>query len=686
MIKSIVAFVLLVISANAFCQKNTYQLASPDKQIGVTVSFKNDKLYYQIAYKKAAIINPSQLGIIYKNEVININNIKSITTTKLTTFNETWKTVWGYNATVKNNYNQLTVNCATTKGTMAVVFRAFNEGVGFRYEVQNRANNNDKPEYATEIMGENTEFAIAQDGKCFWQPLMQKQMEHFENLHKTTNLAAIDSCNTPFTMKLKSGVHISIHEAALINYSSTILVNKNKGNTLSSFLAPWADENDVAVRLKTNTFTTPWRTIQISPDAAGLINGAQMIMNLNEPCKIENTSWIKPMKFNGVWWEMHLNLRNWANTKYHGATTENVKKYIDFAADNNLQGTLVEGWNTGWESFIGKEEFSYTQPYPDFDLKYLVEYAKSRGVQLMSHHETGNNIPDYEKQMVAAYSQMQTLGQNAVKSGYVGNSMIMGKNYWHQSQRMVEHIQLSTETAAKYEVSIDPHETIKPTGICRTYPNLMSGEGVRGNEYNAWSEGNPPEHEIILAFTRGLAGPMDYTPGIFDVLYKEGKRRRATGAEADKSELTTRVHTTLSKQLALYVTLYSPLQMAADLIENYEGNKAFQFIKDVPVTFDETKVLAAEIGDYYTVARRNGNDWFVGGITDENARKLTINCNFLTPGKKYKAIIYGDSKATDLYKNPSEFEIKTQEVTNKTILTWNVAKSGGVAITIFEVK
>jgi alpha-glucosidase len=684
--KLLVCIVIIICSANAFAQnKKKYEVSSPDKLIKVNITNEEDKLFYNIDYKKAKIINPSKLGLgEFKDASENHFNENIVVTKESRTIvNESWKPVWGYNSSITNHYNSLILHCKVEDEKMDVEFRIFNEGVAFRYKVYKKENPEYyKDGYKVQLLGEATEFAIAQDGKAFWQPLMQKFGEHFENIHKITPVNEIDSCNTPFTMKLNNGVHISIHEAALINYTSTILVNNDKSNTLHSFLTPWQD--GVAVKLKTNNFNTPWRTIQISPDAAGLINGAQMILNLNEPCKIKNTSWIKPMKFNGVWWEMHLGLRSWANTKVHGATTANTKKHIDFAAANGLQATLVEGWNTGWETFIGKEEFSYTQQYPDFDLEYLAAYAKKKGVQLMSHHETGNNIPDYERQMEAAYKQMKRLGQHSVKSGYVGNSAVMGTDYWHQSQRMVEHIQLSTETAAKYEVCIDPHETIKPTGICRTYPNLMSGEGVRGNEYNAWSDGNPPNHEIILAFTRGLAGPMDYTPGIFDVLFKEGQRRRNTGDAEHTDKITTRVHTTLSKQLALFVCLYSPIVMAADLPENYTGNKAYQFIKDVPVTFDETKVVAAEIGEYYTVARRNGKNWFVGGITNENPRTLKIDCKFLAEGKKYKAILYGDSKKTDYETTPDAYEIKEMEITNKTIISWNVVKSGGVAISIFE--
>jgi alpha-glucosidase len=665
-----------------------YRVSSPDRLVDVAIHNNQGVLSYNVFYKGNMIIAKSRLGIYFNDASADhfVNNIK-VQKPETASFNETWKTVWGYNATVKNNYNALVLHCDVMGEKLDVEFRVFNEGLGFRYHVEKLpklAVKIDDPSAVTEITGEATEFNIAEEGTAFWQPLSKKYAEHFEARHITSAIAKIDSCNTPLTIKLKTGVHISIHEAALINYSSTILVNKKGTNNLSSFLAPWQGEENIAVKLNTTSFKTPWRTIQISPDAAGLINGAQMILNLNEPCKIENTEWIRPMKFNGVWWEMHLGLRSWANTKVHGATTANTKKYIDFAAANGLQATLVEGWNLGWETFMGKEEFNYTQAYSDYDLKYLADYAKKKGVQLMSHHETGNNLPDYESEMEDAYKQMQTLGQHSVKSGYVGDGAVLGKNYWHQSQRMVEHIQLSVETAAKYQVSIDPHETIKPTGICRTYPNLMSGEGVRGNEFNAWSEGNLPEHEIILAFTRGLAGPMDYTPGIFDVLFKEGSKRRATGDAQYTEPIKTRVHTTLSKQLALYVCLYSPLVMAADLIENYQGNKAFQFIKDVPTTFDETKVIAAEIGDFYTVARRLGKNWYVGGITDENPRILKIDCSFLKPEKKYKAIIYGDSKKTDYEKNPSAYEIKEIEVTNKSIISWNVVKSGGVAISIVE--
>ena len=670
---------------NAFAQQNkTHQIASPNGLISVQVYSNHTELYYKVQYKKQPIINESTLGIVYNTPNVKDDGIVLINSKK-STFSQTWKPVWGYNSSILNQYNQLTVNCETPKGNMQVVFRVYNTGLGFRYEVNNKKSTV-STEYETEILGEKTQFSIAQNGTAYWQPIQPNAYEeHFEMLHKITPITTVDSANTPLTIKLNNGVHVSIHEAALINYSSTILVNTQHTNTLNSFLAPWQGSK-VAVKLKNNQFNTPWRTIQISPNAAELINGAQLILNLNEPCKLQDVSWIKPMKFNGVWWEMHLDVKSWMQGPYHGATTANTKKYIDFAAKHGLQATLAEGWNTGWETFIGKELFSYTQAVPDFDLPYLATYSNNKGVQLMSHHETGNNLPDFENQMENAYAQMKNLKQYSVKGGYVGNSAVLGKDYWHQSQLMVQHIQLSTQTAAKYQVCIDPHETIKPTGICRTYPNLMSGEGVRGNEFNAWSEGNPPQHEIVLAFTRGLAGPMDYTPGIFDPLYTRGKAIRASGNSKNTGALTTRVHTTLSKQLALFVCLYSPIVMAADLVENYEGHPAFQFITDVPTTFDETKVLQADIPNYYTVARRNGTSWYVGGITNEIPRTLQVNCNFLQSGKKYKAIIYADSKQTNYDTAPEKYEIKTQTVTNKTVLNIPVTKSGGLAISMVIIK
>lgn len=684
----ITAFVIHLPVTNIAQSAKSYSCFSPDKKIQVNIISKNNSLFYSVQYKNKPVIKESALGIIFAGEERGFVNTLQVTGTVSNKFKETWKPVWGFNSSILNEYNSLLVKCTTAAGeNMNIQVRVFNEGMAFRYEVARKKpveQITDGPQrlYPVEIMGEATEFNIAENAKAFWQPLMKRFGEHFENRHKTTPVSEIDSCNTPVTMKFKNGTHISIHEAALINYTSTVLVNDDKTSRLRSFLVPWPD--GMAVRLKEPVFNTPWRTIQISADAAGLINGAQMILNLNEPSKITNTSWIKPMKFVGVWWEMHLGLRSWKSGSVHGATTDNTKKHIDFAAANGIDAVLAEGWNTGWETFVGKETFSYTEPYPDFDLEYLAKYAKRKGVQLMSHHETGNNLPDYERQMEAAYAQMQNLGQHAVKTGYVGDSHVLGEDHWHQGQRFIQHLQQSTELSAKYQVCIDPHEVIKPTGLCRTWPNLMSGEGVRGNEWNAWSDGNLPEHETILPFTRGLAGPMDYTPGIFDVLYNEGKRRRKTGDAQYTEPLTTRVHTTLAKQLALYVVLYSPLQMAADLLENYENQKAFQFIRDVPVNFHETKVLAAEIGDYYAVARRNGNNWFIGAVTDENPRTLNLKLNFLKPGKKYKAIIYSDNTQTNYETNPAAYDVKEMDVTSASVISRNMIKSGGFAVSIFE--
>jgi alpha-glucosidase len=677
----------VMLTAPAAAQMQQFTVASPDKKILVTLTHENGGLRYAVIYRQQPIIGSSALGIVFEGEASAFVNDLRVINSETRMFKETWQPVWGYNKYILNHYNELLVRCSTRSGEiMNIRWRVFNEGAAFRYEVdRNRrdAGMSDRmeKEYPIEILNEATEFNIAQNARAFWQPLMPRYKEHFENRHKTSPVDQIDSCNTPMTMKFNNGVHVSIHEAALINYSSTILVRSN-GHSLKSFLAPWPD--GIAVKLKTRSFNTPWRTIQISKDAAGLINGSQMILNLNEPSKIKNTAFIKPMKFNGVWWEMHVGKRSWASGRWHGATTANTKKHIDWAAQHGIGGVLVEGWNTGWETFMGKEVFSYTDPYPDYDLKYLAQYAKSKGVQLIGHHETGNNIADYEQKMEAAYQQMQQLGQNALKSGYVGDSKVNGENYWHQSQRMVEHIQKSVELAAKYQIGIAPHETIKPTGISRTWPNLMSGEGVRGNEWNAWSDGTLPEHETILPFTRGLAGPMDYTPGIMDVLFKTAMEYRKKGDAQYTTEIKERVHTTLAKQLALYVVLYSPLQMVSDLLENYEGQKALQFIKDVPVNWEETKVLNAEIGDYYVVARRNGKNWFVGGVTDENARTLTMNFSFLNPGKKYRAVFYGDSRETNYDTNPTAYEVKEMEITSKTVVNWKVANGGGVAVSVFE--
>ncbi len=578
---------------------------------------------------------------------------------------------------------------------MNIIFRAFDEGVAFRYDFpkQNELN------YFI-ISDEVTQFNLTDNHKVFWIP---GDFDSNEYVYNETKLSEIDNSKlnlnngigvksipgkyvvqSPLMMKSPSGLYLNIFEAAVVNYPVMHLNVDVKNYKLNALLVPNAIGDKAYLQ---TPCVSPWRTIMISDDARDIV-GSKMILNLNEPSKIDDTSWIKPMKYVGIWWEMHVGKSTWdyagsqnatnfadapkASGK-HGATTENTKRYIDFAAKNGFDGVLVEGWNVGWEDWNGnwKEEvFDFVTPYPDFDIAAISAYAKSKNVKMIMHHETSGSVANYERHLDRAFENMVKYDYPAVKSGYVGK--IIPRGEFHDGQTMVNHFNFVARRAADYKLMINSHESSRPTGYGRTYPNYIAAEAARGNEFNAWSVGNPPMHETILPFTRLLGGPMDYTPGIFEIKM----------SYYDKNK-TEQVHTTLAKQLALYVTMYSPLQMAADLLENYEKYPdAFQFIKDVAVDWDESKYLQAEPGDYLTIARKTKGkeSWFLGAITDENARKSEIKLDFLTKGKKYKAIIYEDAKNADWQKNPIAYKIRTIEVTNKSKINLNLAPGGGTAI------
>lgn len=674
------------------------QIHSPSKDITVNFSLTSQgEPTYKILYKNKDVIKLSKLGVSLKGKTSLIDDFMMVGTEE-NTVNETWQPVLGEQFSIRNLYNEkrFHLNQKGTNKKLDIVFKVYDEGVAFRYEfpLENTV------EYFI-ISDENTEFNLTGNHKTFWIPGDYDSQEYVYN---ETKLSEIDNSKldlgngislksiqsdyrvqSPLMMKSSDGLYINIFEAAVVNYPVMHLDVDTKMFALSSSLVPNAIGDKAYLRTPSHT---PWRTIMVSDDARKIV-ASKMILNLNEPSEIKDTSWIKPMKYIGIWWEMHVGKSTWdyagsqnaqnAGTGRmipsgkHGATTENTKHYIDFAAKHGFDGVLVEGWNVGWEDWFGKwkeDVFDFATPYPDFDIEEVRNYAKSKGVKMIMHHETSGSVANYERHLDRAFELMQKYNYPAVKSGYVGK--IIPRGEFHDGQTMVNHFNFVAQRAADYQIMVNSHESVRPTGYSRTYPNYIAAEAARGNEFNAWSNGNPPEHETILPFTRLLGGPMDYTPGIFET--------KMNIYDSNKKEL---VHTTLAKQLALYVTLYSPLQMAADLPENYEKYlDAFQFIKDVPLDWQESIYLEAEPGDYLTVVRKdkNSENWFLGTITDENARSTEIKLDFLAKGKKYKATIYQDGKDADWENNPKSYKITTKTVSRKSTLNLNLAKGGGTAI------
>ena len=653
---------LLALNSSSFAAVTNEVLTSPDGNLSITLLIEDGAPRYAVAHSGTEVIRPSALGFVLQDAPPMTNRFEAVDILR-ESGDETWRPVWGTVSEVRNRYNQLTARLHEQDDPnrdMTLVFRAYDDGVAFRYVLPAQSNLTD-----VAILSEETQFRFAGNYTAWWHPV---DYNGDENTYRTTPLSGVQALNTPLTIRTHEGLHLSIHEAALVDYASMTLVPvPDDANSFKCDLVPWPD----GVKVKSSTpMQTPWRTIQLVDRAGGLLE-SHLIENLNEPCKIADTSWIEPMKYMGIWWSLHIGKETWAAGPKHGATTENTKYYIDFAASNGIRGLLVEGWNKGWESWFNGAQFSFTEPYPDFDLPALAQYAREKNVALIGHHETGGNIPAYEQQMEAAFALYESLGIHAVKTGYAGE--IIPKGQHHHGQWMINHYQRVTERAAAHHIALDVHEPIKPTGLCRTWPNLMSGEGVRGTEYEAWSDGNPPEHTTIIPFTRGLAGAIDYTPGVFAVTfpkYREGRR----------------VHTTLAKQLALYVTIFSPLQMAADLPENYEGQPAFQFIRDVPVTWDETRALNCSIGDFITLARRSGQDWFIGAITDETARDTEVPLSFLRADQDYEATLYVDGQDADWEKNPTALDIQSKTVRASDTLKLHLATSGGAAIRLHPVQ
>ena len=649
------------------------RVASPDGRNVVMVDTHEGKLYYLVQRDGRPLLTPSMLGFEFRGAPPLRDGLRIVDSSR-STFDETWTQPWGEVSRVRDHHNELKVSVTETGAPdrkFTVAFRAFNDGVAFRYEFPAQAGLGD-----FEITDELTEFAMADNARAWWIASNRPRLDRSEQLWSSGPVSTLDSVQTPLTMEFRNGkTFVVIHEANLVDYARMNIRGPRLDNrVLHADLAPYAD----GVKVRGHTpFVTPWRTIQIA-DKVTELSPSVIGLNLNPPSVIANTDWIKPMKYVGIWWGMHIGTMTWSSGPKHGATTANTKQYIDFAAANGLGGVLVEGWNVGWDGdwIQNRNAFSFTRAYPDYDLVELARYAHSKGVKLIVHNETSGGIENYERQMDSAFALYQSLGLDAIKSGYVTDTITGGHSHW--GQRMVQHYRHVIEKAAQYHIMLDVHEPIHDTGERRTYPNMMSREGARGQEYNAWGGegGNPPEHETILFFTRLLDGPMDFTPGIFDIL------RTKTGPARTNED--ARVRTTLAKQLALYVVIYSPLQMAADLPENYEHQPAFQFIKDVAVDWDTTRVIDGKIGDYVIVARRQKNSpqWFLGAITDEQARSFDVPLTFLDPGKSYIADIYADGPGADWLTNPLPVTISHRAVTRASHLRLALAPGGGQAIRI----
>lgn len=661
----------LLLAAVSVAGQGPLSVASPDGRNEVTVEISGGELHYSLQRDGRAVLLPSRLGFDFRGAEPLGNGLRVVETEENTS-DRTWVQPWGEVARVRDHHNELTIwveETAAPRRRFAVVFRVFDDGVGFRYVLP------EQPGLETfEITEEFTEFAMADDARAWWIPAFQQN--RYEYLYRSSPVSTLDTVHTPLTLEFRDGLHVVIHEADLSDYAGmTLIGGREQNRTLRTYLAPWAD--GVKVRGRT-PFSTPWRTIQVSDNATGLAPSV-LGLNLNPPSVLDDVSWIRPMKYVGIWWGMHIGTMTWGSGPQHGATTENARRYIDFAAENGFGGVLVEGWNVGWDGnwMENSDLFSFTEAYPDFDLPAVAAYARERGVTLIGHHETSVGIQNYERQLEDALSLYESLGVAAVKTGYVGDETAEG--HAHHGQYMVRHWRKVIEIAARHHVMVNAHEPIHDTGERRTYPNMMSREGARGQEYNAWAGdgGNPPEHETILFFTRMLAGPMDFTPGVFDLLIERG-----SGSPRRPDQ--PRVRTTLAKQLALYVVLYSPLQMAADVPESYEGQPAFQFIRDVAVDWEETRVLEAKIGDYVVVVRqqRGGEDWYVGAITDEEGRTFEVPLSFLSPGESYVAEIYADGPDAHWLHNPLSVDISQLHVDASSTLTLSLAPGGGQAIRI----
>jgi len=656
------ALTWLLVSA-ASCGTQPDGITSPDGNTEIHFSLVGGVPHYAVSAFGEQVLLPSPMGLRAEEADIATGFVLREAVTGETC--ETWYQPWGENKEIEDHHRSLTLRLDNPSGVqLEIEMRAFPDGVAFRYS------------YAVpgvdslHILDELTEFRFASDADSWSIP---GDFNSYEHLYRKARLSEVTDANTPFTLRLDSGLHASLHEAALVDFPEMV-IRQADSLSFKAFLAPLLEGSEVKAVVPAR-FTTPWRTVQLSRDAVGLVNST-MILNLNEPCALEDVSWIHPMKYIGVWWGMHLGIENWGGAA-HGATTEAALRYIDFAAANQIQGVLFEGWNDGWVGSAALPDFDFTRPAPDFDVEKVAAYAREKGIYLISHNETGGNFLRFEEQLGPSLDWAQRLGIHALKTGYAGGGLWGGVP--RHSQTGIRHFHKVIREAAAREIMVDAHEAVKPTGVRRTWPNFMTRECVRGMEYNGWSEGNPPSHHEILPYTRLLGGPVDYTPGVFDIEYRsiEGRPQVRTWGLPGTA---CRVHTTLCKQIANWVVLYSPMQMACDLLENYERHPAFQFFRDFDADCDASEALQGEVGEYIALYRRAGDRYFYGATTDESGRTLVQPLSFLAPGVSYTASLYADAPDADWQTNPYAYEITQQTVTSADTLTLFLAPGGGIAI------
>ncbi len=637
---------------------------SPNEKVSLTVEVEEGQPRYYLKYNGKVLVAPSKLGVVFED--VDLSNGLTLDYSETSEVDETWTQPWGEQKDIRNNHREIKLYFTKTETgeKMNIAFRVFDDGLGFRYEWPQQEGLQDFV-----ITDEITEFNMVDDHTGWW--IGAYKWRRYERLYNETKVSEIDTVHTPFTMKTPEGVHLSIHEAALTDFASMTLAN-NGGNSLEADLVPWRNGDKVR---GSAPHRSPWRTIAIGESAGDLMTN-YLVLNLNEPSKIEDTSWITPGKYTGIWWDMHLGTKTWGYGENHGATTEYTKELMDFTAKMGFYGVLVEGWNKGW--LPSDKEWSFIESYPDFDLEEVTQYGDSLGVRLIGHHETWAAIKHYESQVDSAFALYNKMGVGAVKTGYVKDDYVQ-EGEWHHGQYMVRHYRDIVKKAADNKIMLNVHEPIKDTGIRRTWPNMMTREGARGQEYNAWSEdgGNPPSHTTIIPFTRALVSPFDYTPGVFNLLL----------TDKPENPNNNRVQSTLAKELALYIVIYSPLQMVSDLYKNLEANPtALEWVKVVPVEWERTIVPRSEIGNYVVVVRkdRNSGDWYLGGITNAEARNFEIELDFLETGKTYEAQIWADGEDADWKTNPYPLEKTNTEVTSESVLELNLAKGGGVAIRFAE--